>query len=290
MQARSRHLAQRLSAAGSAARRRSAPSCRLGQRRAVHVSAVLRDDGSAASAAMIGERDEPIVSSFSSSSHSCALCLALTRAPLLALLCAQARKIAFIGAGKMAEAILGGLPPINWDVTTAIDFSPTRGAVFKDRFGINAVTKDTEYLEGAQVVSAFFTSSYAVNGGAPASPASPTLTFTPAGQQVVLAVKPQNVEAALASVKGRFDSDTVIISIVAGMSMDELERLSGCPAIVRQPHSHPPTPASPSTTTATSLCWALWLTLPLPPGADDAQHSCDDRSRYDRLVRDRRCR
>ncbi len=58
------------------------------------------------------------------------------------------------------------------------------------------------------------------------------------GLQVVLAVKPQNVESVFSSIK--LGPDSVLISIVAGLPMEELERLSGCPAIVR---TMPNTPA-----------------------------------------------
>jgi pyrroline-5-carboxylate reductase len=70
-------------------------------------------------------------------------------------------------------------------------------------------------------------------------PAGPlrTLLLLP---QVILAVKPQNVESVFSGVKGLLAPDAVLVSIVAGMSMDELQRLSGCAAIVR---TMPNTPA-----------------------------------------------
>lgn len=57
---------------------------------------------------------------------------------------------------------------------------------------------------------------------------------------MILAVKPQNVESVFASLKGMLASDAVLISIVAGLPIEDLQRLSGCPAIVR---TMPNTPA-----------------------------------------------
>jgi pyrroline-5-carboxylate reductase len=57
---------------------------------------------------------------------------------------------------------------------------------------------------------------------------------------VILAVKPQNVKSVFASMKGTLAPDAVLISIVAGLPMEELQRLSGCAAVVR---TMPNTPA-----------------------------------------------
>ena len=61
--------------------------------------------------------------------------------------------MAFIGAGKMAEAILGGLPPVNWDNTVACDFSEARVRVFRERFGISVLADGAETVRDADVVS-----------------------------------------------------------------------------------------------------------------------------------------
>ena len=66
----------------------------------------------------------------------------------------QARKMAFIGAGKMAEAILGGLPPVNWDSTRACDFNEARMRVFRERFGISVIKDSLPVVKDADVVSA----------------------------------------------------------------------------------------------------------------------------------------
>ena len=61
--------------------------------------------------------------------------------------------MAFIGAGKMAEAILGGLPPVNWDNTYACDYSEARVRVFRERFGIKVVPNKESVVKDADVVS-----------------------------------------------------------------------------------------------------------------------------------------
>ena len=119
-----------------------------------------------------------------------------------------ADRIAFIGAGKMAEAILGGLPPVNWDCTQASDYNTARAGVFKERFGIRVSLDNAAVVEGAKVV--------------------------------ILAVKPQNVDTALSTVRDSMDPNCVLVSIVAGVPMADLQRLSGCPAVVR---TMPNTPA-----------------------------------------------
>ena len=108
----------------------------------------------------------------------------------------------------MAEAILGGLPPVNWDCTQASDYNTARAGVFKERFGIRVSLDNAEVVEGAKVV--------------------------------ILAVKPQNVDTALSTVRGSMDTNCVLVSIVAGVPMADLQRLSGCPAVVR---TMPNTPA-----------------------------------------------
>lgn len=108
----------------------------------------------------------------------------------------------------MAEAIIGGLPPVNWDNTVASDYNAARRRVLKNRFGIRVAPDNAECVEGADAI--------------------------------ILAVKPQNVESALATINGFVPPGCVLISIVAGLTMDALQEGSGCTSVVR---TMPNTPA-----------------------------------------------
>ncbi len=59
-------------------------------------------------------------------------------------------------------------------------------------------------------------------------------------QVIVLAVKPQVADAVLSSVKPSVGPDTVLISVMAGISIAKMEQLSGCAKIIR---AMPNTPA-----------------------------------------------
>jgi hypothetical protein len=146
MQQQRRALAvwQRLSAGCRLCRLGSAAS--IGQRRALHSSVALRNSADDPA----HSDDEPIVRA------ACVLDLVSLRrcAENAVLLCMQARKMAFIGAGKMAEAILGGLPPVNWESTRACDFNEPRMRVFRERFGIDVVKDSLPVVKDADVVSA----------------------------------------------------------------------------------------------------------------------------------------
>lgn len=111
------------------------------------------------------------------------------------------KKIAFIGAGKMASAIGRGLrgSAQQW---TAAAYDPAETA--RDNF-----TRLTSF-------PCFKTVAGAIKGAS----------------VVLLAVKPQSVEEALAEAKA-FLKDKLLISIAAGMTLEKLSCLSGTARIVR---------------------------------------------------------
>jgi pyrroline-5-carboxylate reductase len=120
-------------------------------------------------------------------------------------------RIAFIGAGAMAEAVLKGLiaktlvPPAN---LIAADVRPERGQDLVQRYGIRFTADNRSAVEGADIV--------------------------------VLAVKPQTLPDVLPDLSGRVPPDALVLSIVAGAKLDRLCEGLAHLAVVR---SMPNTPA-----------------------------------------------
>ena len=106
------------------------------------------------------------------------------------------KRIAFLGGGNMAEAILGGL--LAGDVASArnvvaSDVSEARRAWLRQEYGIDVTAENTEAVRGADVV--------------------------------VLAVKPQQVAEALTGAGAAFSGSQVLVSICAGLTTAALEAL-----------------------------------------------------------------
>lgn len=138
--------------------------------------------------------------------------------------------LGFIGAGVMAEVMLGGLldegvlPPIH---IIASDRREARLADLQDRFSIRTTTDNGEVASEADVL--------------------------------VLAVKPQNLAAVMRGLRGKIPEETLVLSIIAGAGLrliqDGLqhEKVARCmpnlPCRIRQgmtvwtvPADTPPTP------------------------------------------------
>jgi pyrroline-5-carboxylate reductase len=120
-------------------------------------------------------------------------------------------KIAFIGPGAMAEAMIHGL--IRCGVTEA-------GSIF-------AAGPRLERLEQLQRIYGIHTFEHNTEAARQAD-------------VVVLSVKPQKLDAVLAGLRGSIQSDALVLSIVAGASIDLIGRSLGHERIVR---SMPNTPA-----------------------------------------------
>lgn len=110
-------------------------------------------------------------------------------------------RIAFLGGGNMAEAILGGL--LEGDVSPAknlvvSDVAADRREHLLNRYGIDVTDDNTQALHGADVV--------------------------------LLAVKPQQVAEVCASARSAFSKHQLLVSICAGIPTSALEAL--CPARV----------------------------------------------------------
>ncbi|MFK7731335.1 MAG: pyrroline-5-carboxylate reductase [Pseudomonadales bacterium] len=121
-------------------------------------------------------------------------------------------RIAFIGAGNMANAIIGGLIAKGVDPSQIIAADPYQPSLdsLHEQHGVACAVDNTAAVAGADVV--------------------------------VLAVKPQVLETAVQEIKDSVhENSPLLLSIVAGISVASMESwLDGQPAIVR---SMPNTPA-----------------------------------------------
>ncbi len=124
---------------------------------------------------------------------------------------AVGKRLAFLGAGQMAEALIGGLLAAGLcepDAVMATDVSPARLNLMKQRFGVRTGADNCEAAGWAEVV--------------------------------ILAVKPQAIAPVLADLK-RVWRDPLVISIAAGVP---LSRLAGAlPAGARLVRVMPNAPA-----------------------------------------------
>ena len=120
-------------------------------------------------------------------------------------------RLAFIGAGAMGEALIGGLlagGQVTPDQMTATDARPARLEEIRDRFGIETTADNRAAARAADVV--------------------------------VLAVKPQVLPAVLAELHGVIRPEALVVSIVAGATIATMASGLGHEAIVR---TMPNTPA-----------------------------------------------
>lgn len=121
------------------------------------------------------------------------------------------RKIAFIGPGVMAEAMIAGL--IRNDVAKpgsiwASGPRQERGSQLEERYGITSCTQNDVCAGGADVV--------------------------------VLSVKPQRLDKVLEGLRGAILPDALVLSIIAGTKINKISTGLGVDKIVR---SMPNTPA-----------------------------------------------
>jgi pyrroline-5-carboxylate reductase len=112
-------------------------------------------------------------------------------------------KIAFLGGGNMASALIGGLIAKGHDASriSVIEMSPAAREKLGARYPVRVTTAPDDAMKGADTL--------------------------------VLAVKPQDMKRALASL-GSEVGDALVISVAAGITLDTLSRwLGGHRKIVR---------------------------------------------------------
>jgi pyrroline-5-carboxylate reductase len=123
----------------------------------------------------------------------------------------QGKKVALIGSGNMAGAMIGALLRKNEltpDQISASDPSPEQQKIIKDKYGISVTGENREAVKSADLV--------------------------------ILSVKPQVLPAVMSELKGKIPSGSLVFSIVAGMPIATIQRGLSHKAVIR---SMPNTPA-----------------------------------------------
>ncbi len=103
-------------------------------------------------------------------------------------------RIAFVGSGNMAEAIIGGILDAGLfkkEEILASDISLEKLSALRSLWGIRTTQNDPKAISTAPVV--------------------------------VLSVKPQNLEELMTHLGGAFQKDALLISILAGVSLKKIE-------------------------------------------------------------------
>lgn len=106
----------------------------------------------------------------------------------------KSQKIGFLGAGNMAQAMIkglieGGILAKNIYVTNR---TPGKLHKLQEMYGVNPVSSNNELIDTCEIV--------------------------------ILAVKPQDLLAALEPVSRAFSEQTIVISVAAGIRMEKLEK------------------------------------------------------------------
>ena len=113
-------------------------------------------------------------------------------------------RIAFIGSGVMAEAMIKGLLRqglVTPEQIVASGPRPERGQELFQRYAVGTTTDNVEAAEGADIV--------------------------------VLSIKPQVLCRVLEELAGHVDPEALVLSIVAGAQMATIQRMLGSRSVVR---------------------------------------------------------
>src|SRR5205814_8329935 len=116
-------------------------------------------------------------------------------------------RIAILGAGKIGESLLAGLRSSDWADIVATSRRQERATELRERHGVDATTDNTAAIKGADVV--------------------------------VLAVKPQDIEALLGEVGHLLMADQTVLSVAAAIPTAAIERhlASDVPVVRSMPNA-----------------------------------------------------
>jgi pyrroline-5-carboxylate reductase len=119
-------------------------------------------------------------------------------------------RIAILGTGKIGESLLAGLRSSDWADIVASSRRQERADELHERYGVEATTSNADAIRGADVV--------------------------------VLAVKPQDIEALLGEVGHLLTSEQTVLSIAAAITTAKIERhVAGDVPVVRAMPNAPAT-------------------------------------------------
>jgi pyrroline-5-carboxylate reductase len=117
------------------------------------------------------------------------------------------KRIAILGTGRIGEALLAGLLSSGWSDIVATSRSEARAAELHERHGVETTTSNADAVSGAAVV--------------------------------VVAVKPQDIEALLASIRDAVTPEQTVLTVAAAIPTAYIEeRLpEGIPVIRAMPNA-----------------------------------------------------
>src|SRR5256885_4787592 len=116
-------------------------------------------------------------------------------------------RIAILGAAKIGESLLAGLRSSDWADIVATSRREERATELRERHGVEATTDNTAAIKGADVV--------------------------------VLAVKPQDIEALLGEIGHLLKADQTVLSVAAAIPTARIERhlASDVPVVRSMPNA-----------------------------------------------------
>ena len=133
-------------------------------------------------------------------------------------------KVAFIGSGVMAEAMINGMLAhhlLEPQHIACADPLPRRGTELQERFGVRTSTVNADVVEGADVI--------------------------------VMSIKPQMLHEVMVGLKGRVHASQLVLSIMAGITTEQLVQGLEIPAVVR---------VMPNTPAQIGMGMSVWCCTP----------------------------
>jgi pyrroline-5-carboxylate reductase len=117
------------------------------------------------------------------------------------------KRIAILGTGRIGEALLAGLLSSGWTDIVATSRSDARVAELRERHGVEATISNADAVEGAAVV--------------------------------VVAVKPQDIDALLASIRDAVSPEQTVLSVAAAIPTAYIEQRlpDGVPVVRAMPNA-----------------------------------------------------